>query len=223
MKLFGALLPAFFICSGASAQEDTVLFRKSSLPNRLSARTDSVTQTNSRFNFAEALIIEDVVATPVGDDGTIRDTLVRTEQQQGALTFVRNTFNQNYIDNIVSGRASDALDLSDDASQKIAAYEGALFISRALAASPLAHVYAKISQNFRTVRNYLMFRVSPERDGALGFESASDYGKRTNFLEFRLAPSTRHGIQPRLRLGERVSMSYDFDEKAPILEYNFNF
>jgi len=189
----------------------------------IKSRFDTATNSQNRFDITAGLSIDDVMSTPLQSNTTVNDTFIRTERQQGSLTLVYNTFNPYYIDNVVSARAIDALDLDDAISKQIAAYEGTLLISRTLASSPMANVFARFSEDLRAVRDALMFRVSHGANGELGFEPKKKYGKTPTFLELRLTPNTRDGIAPRLRFGENVTLSHDFTESATFLEYNLNF
>jgi hypothetical protein len=193
------------------------------ISKRIGTRFDTAGDSKGRFDITSGLTFDDVVNTPLIQNSTVNDTFIRTERQQGSLTFIYNTYNQNYFDNIVSTRAIDSLDLSSSVSQQIAAYEGTLLISRALAQSPYANVFASFSQDLRAVRDAMMLRYGHTESGKLGIEPKSKYGKNPTFLEFRITPNTRDGISPRLRLGENVSLSHDFGDSATFLEFNLNF
>jgi hypothetical protein len=181
------------------------------------------TSAPGKFDITSAISIDDVFNAQLPDNGALNDTIVRTERQRGSLTFVSNTYNQNYIDNVVSGRAVEALDLSNSVAKQIAAYEGSLMLAKQLSHSPIANWYMQFSEDLKNVRDHLMFRVSRGADGSLGFEPRESYGKSPTFLEFRITPSTRDGLAPRLRMGEHVSLSYSLRESATFLEYNINF
>lgn len=221
IRFFTTTLMIFSFSDTSYSQDNSSLSPKFATKS-ISSRFDTA-DTQNRFDITAGLSIDDVVSSPLQTNSAINDTLIRTERQQGALTFVYNVYNQNYIDNVVSGRAIDSLDLSDSVSKQIAAYEGTLLISRTLAASPMANVFAKFSEDLRAVRDSLMLRVGPSENGELGFEPQRKYGKTPTFLELRLTPNTRDGIAPRLRFGENVSLSHDFTNSATILEYNLNF
>jgi len=210
---------ALLLVNSSTAQERNT-FQKSFF----SSQVTRIDAPGGRLDLAGALTLEDVVSQQYHADGAaVNDTIVQTERQQGALTFVKNVYDPVYIDNIMNERMINALELDSDAAQRLAAYQASLTISKVLSKSPIANMYAEFTENLRAVRNNLMWRVSRQGDGSLGFEPRRDYGRRETFLELRMSPSTRDGIQPRLRLGENVSVSYDFSEGAPLLEYNINF
>lgn len=219
--LIAVLGASFSLYLDISFAQDNDTFQKSFFRSQVS-RIDSPSVVGRR-DIGNSLTIEDVVSTQFQENGSVDDTIVRRERQQGALTFMKNVYNQNYIDNIVSSRAIDALDLSESASQKLAAYEFSMLIARVLSSSPIANIYEEITEDIKEVRNYMMLRVSPQRDGSMGFENRKKYGRSPTFLEFRISPSTQDGVQPRLRMGENFSLSYDFSESTPLIEYNINF
>lgn len=226
LKLLTSQILAIAIVVFCSAKDSSAQSAGSLSPkfatNVIGSRFDS-TNNQNRFDITAGLSIDDVISSPLQTNSAINDTLIRTERQQGSLTFVYNVYNQNYVDNVVSGRAIDSLNLSDSVSKQIAAYESSLLISRTLANSPMANVFAKFSEDLKAVRDSLMFRLAPGEDGELGFEPRKKYGKTPTFLELRLTPNTRDGLAPRLRFGENVSLSHDFSGSTTILEYNINF
>jgi hypothetical protein len=221
IKLFGVLLVVSAISNSTFAQSNSS-FSPRLATKSIGSRFDA-TNSQNRYDITAGLSIDDVVSTPLQGNTTVNDTFIRTERQQGSLTFIYNTYNPYYVDNVMNNRAIDSLNLSDSVSKQIAAYEGTLVISRQLAASPMGNVFAEFSENLRAIRDALMFRVGHSESGEVEFEPTKKYGKSPTFLELRLTPNTRDGLAPRIRFGDNVSLSHDISGSTTFLEYNINF
>lgn len=147
-------------------------------------------------------IIRDSVQTNLYDPITIAN-LRRMKEEAGAQV------NQDDIDP----------DLTRRVGEKALAIQSGRTLLNTIRNSDLRETYEAVKQSFESVRNSI--RYSVQKEG--GSYTVSKKRRGARLLELDVEFSPRRVLEPHLRIGDAVRFRYDYEERAPVLEYQVAF
>ncbi|MCB0353850.1 MAG: hypothetical protein KDD64_10010 [Bdellovibrionales bacterium] len=92
-------------------------------------------------------------------------------------------------------------------------------VSNQLMESDLRDSFEALRSYFRSLNDFLRYSVQSDGDSL----SVTSKNRGKKWIEFRPEINLRQGIDPQIRIGERLRFRYDYLDKRPYLEFSLDF